>query len=55
VVTTYFVSEEISNTVDLDFLRKGRCPWCLTKLTPIFKDNKHVADECHECGDEFYD
>ena len=38
----------------LDALRKGRCPWCLEKLTPVFDARaEHVADQCDECKDRF--
>ena len=45
--------------IDLDALRKGRCPWCLQKLTPVFESDEdfenpeHTADECLDCGDRF--
>lgn len=48
-----FKLKDIQNSHDLDALRKGRCPWCLQKLTPIFEREKHIADKCDECEDTF--
>ena len=54
-MSVFNVKRDIQNTHDLDLLRKGRCPWCLEKLTPVFSKDQHVADECIECGDKFED
>jgi len=52
-MTTY-KPHQIENDHDQDALRKGRCPWCLEKLTPVFNQRaEHVADQCDECGDKF--
>ena len=48
-----FVVKEIENELDKQEIRKGRCPWCLQKLTPVFEGNEHIADKCDECGDRF--
>lgn len=53
-MTTYRVKRDIENERDQDALRKGRCPWCLEKLTPVFDARaEHVADQCDECKDRF--
>ncbi len=66
-MTDYRV-KEIENTTDLDLLRKGRCPWCLKKLVPVFVNieelgglticpslgGRHMGDECPDCKDRFY-
>ncbi len=62
-MTDYRV-KEIENKVDLDLLRKGRCPWCTKKLVPFFEDleemngirmmGKHVGEECLNCKDRFF-
>ncbi len=39
--------------VDLDALRKNRCPWCLNELSPVFEGDEQVADECLDCRDVF--
>jgi len=54
-MTTFSVRHDIENEHDRNALRKGRCPWCLEKLTPVFNGDKHAADECRECGDRFED
>lgn len=48
-----FKLHDIQNDTDKDMLRKGRCPWCLLTLIPVFENDKHVADVCDECGDRF--
>ena len=52
-MTTYNL-DQMPNTHDRDLLRKGRCPWCTEKLSPVFADDEHIADECLECEDRFY-
>ncbi len=55
-MSKYSVKRDIQNTHDLDALSKGRCPWCLEKLTPVFDQKaEHVADKCDECDDTFTD
>lgn len=48
-----FRMEDIQNAEDQAWLRRGKCPWCLRQLTPVFENDQHVADECSECGDKF--
>jgi hypothetical protein len=48
-----FLLKDIRNPIDIDMLRKGRCPWCLAKLTPMFHEGEHVSDQCIECEDTF--
>lgn len=51
---TWSVKRDIKNQVDLAALYVGRCPWCLTKLTPVFDARaEHVADQCDKCKDKF--
>ena len=52
-MSTFIVGRNLTNTYGLDYLRKGRCPWCLEKLTPVFERDAHVADECLYCDDVF--
>lgn len=48
-----FMLKDIQNEHDLSMLRKGRCPWCFERLTPVFQQDEHVSDQCVECDDVF--
>ena len=53
-MSKFSVKRDIQNQHDLDALQKGRCPWCLKKLTPVFDQKaEHVADKCGRCRDTF--
>lgn len=42
---------QVENLPDIDQqqIKRGYCPWCLTKIIPV---DDH--DECPGCGDQFF-
>ncbi len=42
--------------VDLQALKQGKCPWCLTRICDgsLVGDSERPYDFCPECGDRFY-